>query len=155
MIYQIQKLCHDFGEAGCYELSIVCAGEMEMGFEFSNPLAFHVKNMETGRVASDCIVLDAGAIMAVMCGGKWVCLKAGIGRDSAGRQYDLPLDYVLRPGEHDIHRYERKVQEAVGVQKVTVHFFYAGPGDLWDSMGESLTRMKGELVSRRILRRVS
>jgi hypothetical protein len=151
----VQKICHDLGEAGCYEFSIMIAGEQETGIDLEDPLAFHVSNLFANRVAPDCMVLDAGAVMAAICGGKWQCLKAGIGRDSSGRQYDLALDYVLRPGEHDIHRYERTVSEGPGIQKVLAHFFYAGPGKMIDPYGESLTRLQGKLISRRVLRKIA
>jgi hypothetical protein len=145
MTPEIQKLCASLGAGGCFEFSIMAAAEVENGTDIEDPIGVHFSNLMHDLVDEKCFVGDAGQIMANLTGGRWVCLKAGTGSDSKGRPYDLPIDYQLKPGEHDIPRFELKGEP---------HFFYAGPGPLYDSYGESLTRTKGKLQSRRILRRV-
>jgi hypothetical protein len=148
MLAEIQKICAAMGKGGCFEFAIMAASEVACGIQIQDPTRVHQRNLARSLVTLDCYVGDAGRIMASLCGGDWICLKAGTGSDSAGRPYDLPIDYQLKPGEHDIARYE------IPYVKDSSHFFYAGPGPLYDSYGESLTRTTGTLQSRRILRRI-
>lgn len=154
MIAVIQSQALAMGRWGCYEFSIMKAAEVETAHEMVDALSIHARAFVLGFIQADCTVRDAGAYMASLCGGHWVCLKAGDGRDSAGNRYDLPLDYQLKGGEHDIHRYELELEEGPGKKVSDGHFFYAGPGPLFDSCGQSNTRTDGHLVSRRILRKI-
>lgn len=153
MVAEIQSLCVAMGAGACYEFSIMCASEVETGRSVLSPINVHADWLSNGMIKADCTVLQPGACMQSLAGGKWIVLKAGDGVDSSKRPYDLPLDYTLKPGEHDIARYEWLQETEPGHQHLWGHFFYAGPGPLWDSFGMSNTRKYGSLVSRRIFRR--
>ena len=155
MIEEIQNLYLSLGKWGCYELSIMYVAELENMTSMADPLRQHTINLHLGFVDSLCVVQNAGGMMESLCGGKWICLKAGNGTDSVGRAFDLPLDYTIGTHEHDIHRYIRTVENEPGHKVEIGHFFYAGPGKLFDSCGNSLTRKSGKLVSRRILRKIA
>jgi hypothetical protein len=156
MIAELQNLALALGKWGCFEFAIMHAAEVERGTEAGPPLALHVEALRRGYVTPDCTVGPAGDMMGWLCGdgSRWDCLKAGIGVDSHGRPYDLPMGYVIQPREHDIGRYELVVKDGAGVTTTLGHFVYLAPGMLWDSCGESNCRLHGTLISRRILRRV-
>lgn len=155
MITAIQKLATALGTGGCYEFAIMRAAEVETKRPVVDAFMIHARWLRSGIVQADCTVLQAGACMADLCGGRWTVVKAGNGVDSAGKPYDLPLDYALQPGEHDIDRYEWSVTERPGLVHQYGHFFYAGPGDAFDSIDAAITLAPGHtLVSRRILRPV-
>jgi hypothetical protein len=154
MITAIQRLAVALGEGGCYEFAIMRAAEVEKGSPVVDAFAIHATWLRSGFVRSDCMVLRASECMENLCGGNWTVLKAGDGKDSAGNPYDLPLNYVLQPGEHDIHREEWTVTERPGLVHQYGHFFYAGPGDSFDSIDATITLAPGHvLASRRILRK--
>jgi hypothetical protein len=156
MITAIQKLATALGDGGCYEFAIMRAGEVEAGKLTWDAFSLHATWIRAGYVQADCTVLHAGDCMGYLCGGRWTVLKAGDGKDSAGNPYDLPLAYVLQPGEHDIHRMEWSVTERPGLVHQYGHFFYAGPGEAYDSIDAAITLAVGHvLVSRRILRKVA
>ena len=152
MITGIQKLAVALGEGGCYEFAIMRAAEVQSAKTF-DALLVHSIALRSGFVAPDCTVVNAGAYMNMLCGGAWQVLKAGDGKDSAGLPYNLLLDYVLQKGEHDIHRMEWSVVIRPGLVHTYGHFFYAGPGDAFDSIDSRITLAPGhKCVSRRILR---
>lgn len=156
MVKRAQALCHAMGEGACYFLSLLIAAERENKSQLRDgAVELFSYFLAKGMVKADCTVMDGAGIMVDLCvGGPWQVLKAGDGKDSAGRDYDLPLDYQLQPGEYDVHRFEKKVLVSPGNELVKGHFFYAAPGPLEDPYGESDTRTNGgHLVSRRILRR--
>lgn len=155
MITAIQKLAVALGAGGCYEFGVMRAGEVKSGTPIDDAFAIHARWLRAGWVQADCTVLRPDLCMADLCGGKWAVLKAGDGKDSAGVPYALPLAYVPQPGEHWIDRYEWSVTERPGLVHVYGHFFYAGPGDAFDSIDSTITLAPGHtLVSKRILRPV-
>lgn len=155
MITAIQKLAMALGAGGCYEFAIMAAGEVASGHPIGDAIALHSTWVRSGWVLQDCTVIKPADCMGFLCGGAWKVLKAGDGKDSAGNPYDIPLDYQLQPGEHDIHRYEWTITVRPGETHQYGHFFYAGPGAAFDSIDAAITLAPGHtLVSRRILRRV-
>lgn len=132
-----QKAAVKIGEAGCYFLSILNIAEAETCIPFDAFAAYH-SFTRTGVVRDDCYVLDAGKLMSRLTQRKYDCIKAGPG-------HELPGDYILRPGEREILRYELNGE---------AHFVVGdGAGRVaFDPYGESRTVAEGRLVSRRIFR---
>jgi hypothetical protein len=143
MIFAPQRAAAALGKGGCYVLCIFRWVEKLMAIEI-NPLNEFVRAVERERVAPDAYVNMADILMADFTGGTWEVLKAGDGKDSRGRPYDLPLSYQCKPGELEIDRYEVE-GETDG------HFIHP---DGWDPYGESRAVREGRLVSKRIFRRI-
>jgi hypothetical protein len=100
-------------------------------------------------IAEDATVNDAGQLLSVLTSQGWTCHKAGPG-------HELPLDYVCKPGEREILRYERPAELGDTASTDRAHFVTGdGKGVLiWDPYGDSRTVKVGKVVSKRIFRRV-
>ena len=149
MIASPQRVMAAIGKAGCYVLCIIRHAEKLRDCDFS-PLAEYGSARMLGFMREDCYVWSAGKLLGHLAGGAWIVLKAGDGLDSAGKPYDLPLAYVLQPGELEIDRYE------IAGDADSSHFVVGdGVTVEWDPYGDSRTVRLGHLVSKRIFRRTA
>ena len=149
MIPAPQHVAGIIGKWGCYFLSILRKAEEVLGRDL-DPMGEFSNSVTEGFLRSaDSFVLDPARLLASFIGGTWTVLKAGVGADSAGRPYDLPLAYKCDSREVEILRYEIAGTEG--------HFVLGdGVGGIaWDSFGKSITASKGKLVSKRIFRRIA
>lgn len=143
MIAAVQNVAYFIGKWGCYFLCILRLAEKAM-VKLLDPFYYYILAVHNRYMRDTCFVDKPGELLASIVGGEWVVLKAGNGLDSAGRPYDLPLAYVLQPGEFEVDRWE-KSGDPEG------HFILP---DGWDPYGKSQTVANGKLVSRRIFRKV-
>lgn len=150
MIFAPQRACAALGKGGCYVLCIFRLVEKLMGIEI-NPLNEFVRAVERERMAPDAYVNMADILMADFTGGSWAVLKAGDGKDSRGRPYDLPLSYQCKLSDLEVDRYEVE-GETEGHFVLPDRYGTTSPG--WDPYGESRAVRDGRLVSKRIFRRI-
>jgi hypothetical protein len=144
VIAAVQCVAALIGRWGCYFLCILRLAEKLLG-KMLDPFHLYVLAVQSHYMRENCFLDFPGGLLGALAGGRWRVLKAGDGLDSAGNAYDLPLAYVLQPGELEIDRYEVP-GETEG------HFIDV---DGWDPYGDSRTVRDGRLVSRRIFRRTS
>jgi len=132
-----QKIMAIIGESGCYLLSIVHLAE-GMLKERLDAVEIYLDALANKYMQADCFILEPAALMAMMVPGNWTMMKADRDRPTG-------------PGELEILRYERKT-----TLKTYGHFVVGnGLGAVaWDPLGDALTVNGGELVSKRLFRRV-
>jgi hypothetical protein len=133
-----QWIMERIGSEGCYFLSIVAAAERLSGKRI-DAVEVYETAVENNWMHADCFVINPARIMEYMVGGTW-----SIRHDHRA--------YKPAPGEILIHRYERK-----DTMKTWAHFVLAGSdGNLeYDPYGDSRTVREGQLVSSRVLTRIS
>jgi hypothetical protein len=149
VIAAVQRVAALIGKWGCYFLCILHLAEKMLG-KFLDPFHFYILAVQARYMREVCFLDDPAGLFSSLVGGRWRVLKAGDGLDSAGNAYDLPLAYVLQPGELEIDRYEIKGE-------ADSSHFVVGDGVTveWDPYGESRTVRLGHLVSKRIFRRTA
>jgi hypothetical protein len=138
----IQTLLGEAGEAACYALSILEIAERELwGGQKIDPVDALYLGIEKGYIHynekdpddnDNFFVEDPAALLAMFAGGRWTVEKAG-------------PDYVPVKGERVVDRWERNI---TGV--VIGHFRLPD----WDSLHDSKTVKYGQIVSKRVFRRV-
>jgi hypothetical protein len=149
VIAAIQRVAAMIGEWGCYFLCILRIAEKFLN-SILDPFHFYLLARASGFMRENCYLDRPAGLLGALIGGAWIVLKAGDGLDSAGKPYDLPLAYVLQPGELEIDRYE------IAGEADSSHFVVGdGVTVEWDPYGDSRTVRLGHLVSKRIFRRVS
>lgn len=153
----IQRYMAALGGDGCLFFDLLHASELE-GARNVDPVGAYLSMSLSGVISPTCYVYKIARVVETYAGGSWECVKAGTGKDASGVPYPLPFDYVLKPGEHDVGRWEWNVSPML----TKVHFKYrAGKRDPgpdfpeWDPYGGSETVTNGALVARYILRRTS
>lgn len=134
----IQRNAELVGKYGCYFLSILHLAEGIVG-ELIDPLRAYLYARDEGWMSADCFVSDPASILLHFSGVKW-------------RGSKEPSDYSTKSGELEILRFE--LRETM----LTKAHFVVGDGEGrvgWDPYGNSDTVARGELVSKRIFRRVT
>jgi hypothetical protein len=159
MTQDIQKRASAIGKAGCYYLSVLSLAE-ELGAGKLDPLDLFDAFASRGWLGPDAFMNDPAAIIGMLTKGPWRVRKAGEGKDTAGRPYDLPMAYQLQPGEYEVLRFERPLAPNEKASADTAHFVRGrgtGPMDrsrvLWDPWTDSRAVNAGKLMSRRIFTR--
>jgi hypothetical protein len=151
MIDGPQPLAKLLGAEGCAAFAGIDIAESFAGRPF--PILESVAHGRWLRfIDKDCIV-DLEAFVTDLVGRKIRVLWAGDGLRSNGQPYDLPLDYVLRPGEKQAERWGRP--DPNDPTKELPHFVRGADDTLpqrRDPWPNSLTLQYGHLVSRRIFR---
>jgi hypothetical protein len=151
MIDGPQPLAKLVGSEGCYALVCTKIAEKIAGRPF--PILESVAHARRLGFIDETCTVDASRYISDLVGEPYEVLKAGDGLKSDGKPYDLPLDYILKPGEYESLRFER--QNPAGGDPLP--HFVEGAGDgktvSWDPWPNSLTVQFGKLVSRRIVRR--
>jgi hypothetical protein len=125
------------GAEGCYFLSLIYAAE-EISTRKVDIYAAYLEALSHDYIDERCYIKDPGRLFAMLVGGTW----------EATHQ---PRDYVAKPGEVIILRFERREG-----MKVYAHFVVGAPDGsvAYDPYGVSKTVMVGQLVSKRRLRRI-
>ena len=145
MVSGVQKLSKSLGEYGCYFFSLLNVAENMGGGEYE-PIFEANYAIKKGLLGQDCFVADASGILDMLGKNGYEVVKAGPG-------HELPLDYALKDGEHEILRFERPAPN--GGEPIA--HFVVGAGDgrtvAFDPWPDSLTVRDGRLVSRRIIRK--
>lgn len=128
------RLC----EGGCYLLCLVWLAERETGLRI-DAVEQYVEAMRRGWCREDCYLEEPARIFSAMTGWLWAVHKEGPG-------------YVPETGELEVVRYERPTPG-----RIWTHFVVGdGAGGVaYDPLGGSRTVAEGQLVSKRILRRVA
>lgn len=143
MIAAVQCVAAFIGKWGCYFLCILRLAEKYLG-KLLDPFHFYILAVHGRYMRENCYLDDPAGFLSSLVGGRWIVLKAGDGADSAGRPYDLPLVYELKPGELAIERWQVPGEDEG-------HFILP---DGWDPYGASRTVRDGGLVSKRIFRKI-
>lgn len=159
MTQDIQRRAAAIGKTGCYYLSILSLAE-QLGAGKLDPLDLFDVFLSRGWVGQDAFMNDPAAILGFLTKQSWKIRKAGDGKDSAGKPYDIPLAYTLVAGEYEILRFERPLLPNERPSADTAHFVRGkGSGTLdksrilWDPWIDSRAVSAGRLVSRRIFTR--
>ena len=149
MIEKVQPRAKALGESGCYFLSLCKIAEESPGRAMIDPLVAFFSCLGLGAIGEDAYVSDAAACYAFIAGlpaASVQVLKAGPG-------HPLPLYYKVLLGEREILRFERP--NPAGGDPLAHFVVGDGSGRVaWDPWPGSLTVAQGQLVSRRIIRRV-
>lgn len=145
-----QRIFRDIGEGACYFLSIVRAAEKFTGqyidafiqFIDANARMVIVGKSSVPEVLPDCFVSAPDELMSHLTGAKWTVEKVDAG-------------YRCQLGDVEILRYEW-VEKKTGITVTHGHFVLGdGNGNIaYDPFGESMTVRFGNVVSKRIFRRV-
>lgn len=131
----VQKDFERIGAEGCYFLSIVKAGERLLR-KYVDAYELYVNAVDRNIIEQDCYINDPGKLMALIMGGRWAVEK-------------VPPEYISKPGEITIMRYER-----TDGGKLYSHFVLATEDGVfvdYDPYGDSKTVRAGVMVSKRIL----
>jgi len=134
----VQRDMERIGSEGCYFLSLIVAVERELDSEL-DIYAVYLASLEAGAIGEDCYVYEPQNILDTYLGGKWNVSK-------------MPAAYFASEGDIVIMRYERK-----DGMKTWAHFVLAdrsGAKVEYDPYGTSKTVSDGQLVSKRVLRRI-
>ena len=134
----IQRNAELVAEFGCYFLSILHLAEGIIG-ELIDPLRAYLYAREQDWITAECYVNEPSSILSYFSGARWRNTKEAAG-------------YETRSGELEILRYE--LRETM----TTKAHFVVGDGagnEQWDPYGNSVTVERGNIVSKRIFRRVS
>lgn len=124
MIQSIAKL---LGENGCYFFCIL----KRFGREY-DALKLYEDFLKKGYLEKDCYLVRPDLIAEAVSGQKWTVRKES-------------KDYVCKPGEWEVQRWERKTPGLI-----YNHFVLPD----WDPLGTSMTRVSGVLESKRIFKEV-
>lgn len=128
-----QEICRTLGESGCYFLSLLHLAKTDYA-----ALTLFRLAVKRGIISEDCFVKDPAALMTLATGGKWEVRHEAV-------------DYRTVQNEMEILIYERKVTGA------TYAHFVVGDGAghvAYDPLGNSRTVAEGQLVSKRIVKRL-
>ena len=122
-----QRICETIGKYGCYLLCILHHFNAD-----DDVLDWYNTLLAEKLIDKDCYVKDPVAVARLVGGGKWDVTHA---------------EAVYRPlaSEWEVLRYER-------VADGTTYSHFVLPN--WDPLGDSQTRLKGKLKSKRIFRRL-
>jgi len=134
----IQRNAELVGAYGCYFLAILHLAEGIIG-ETIDPLRAYLYAIDADWMTEDCYVNEPSSILSYFSGARW-------------RNTKEAADYETRSGELEILRYE--LRETM----TTKAHFVVGDGagnEQWDPYGNSVTVERGNIVSKRIFRRVS
>ncbi len=128
-----QRIAANIGENGCYFISLLRLVNAEYG-----AIRVYKQALSLGIIAEDCYVENPPRLMELVAGGKWSVEHK-------------PADYQTKPNEFEILRFERKT-----TTKTFAHFVVGdGQGNVeYDPLDDSNTVKYGELVSKRIVRRI-
>ena len=118
----IQKIAQAIGEFGCYYLCILKLFNRE-----NEALSLYTYFTQAKIMKPDCFINFPDKMAKHLSGQTWTVTHE-------------PADYVAKPGEKEVHRYEWG--------KLS-HFVLPD----WDPLQDSNTRKNGRLVSKRIFRR--
>jgi hypothetical protein len=152
MISGPQPLAKIVGAEGCYALTCVDIAESFAGRPF--PILESISHgQRLGFIDAEATV-TADRFVSDLVGSDIEVLFAGDGLRSNGQPYDLPLDYVLKPGEKQAERWGRPDPNNKAIE---LPHFVRGADDTLpirrDPWPGSLTLQFGTLKSRRIFRR--
>lgn len=128
-----QSICAMLGEYGCYFLSLLHLVKSDYG-----ALTLYQLALDKKYIDADCYIRDPAALLQLAAGGKW-----NVRHESA--------EYLTTKNEQEILRFERK---ATGT---TYAHFVTGDGFgnvVYDPLGDSRTVTEGQLISKRIIRRI-
>ncbi len=129
-----QQVCSKIGKSGCYLLSLIFIAEKITGKEI-DVLKTYEKSLSEKWLDDDCYMENPAAMMSYLTGK-----KIDIRHDVVG--------YTLKSNEYEITRYELK---ETGI--TYGHFVVTNNGELvHDPYGDSRTRLKGNAVSKRIIK---
>jgi hypothetical protein len=136
----IQTFCGEVAESACYALSISKISELETGLAFDVILILtecinkgYIRyNWDDPSDNNNFYVVYPDKMLTYLTGIEWSCSHE-------------PADYVAKPGEYIIDRWERAY-----TGNVSSHFRLPD----WDPVQDSLTVKKGKIVSKRVFRKV-
>jgi hypothetical protein len=134
----IQTFLAEAGEAACYALDIIQIASEESK-KILDPISMLEIGIHIGMIHygtpddnDNFFVKDPALFLTTISGDEWTVTK-----ESA--------DYIAQPGERVVERWERKVTGS------TIGHFRLPE---WDSLVDSKTVKYGQLVSKRVFRRV-
>lgn len=129
-----QSIAKRLYEFGCYFLSL-----LHIAGRDNDAIGLYRQSVQLGAMREDCYILDPGKVLSLAVGGSW-----NVRHESAG--------YLPTSDEWEILRYERKTTST------TYAHFVVGDGRgqvAYDPLDKSQTVALGELVSKRIVKRLA
>lgn len=129
-----QLVCKKIGDSGCYFVSLLKIVHCDCA-----AIGLYQQALDAKIIDEDCFVQDPAALLALAAGGTW-----SVRRENA--------NYQTQRDEWEILRFERKAAT------VTPAHFVVGDGFghvIDDPLGNSRTVAEGQLVSKRIIKRLS
>jgi len=127
-----QRVFEMLGKFGCYLLCLLKLAERILG-KTLNAEIIYGEMLSRGFMDSECFLFRPDLILSALTGRKYTVRKEA-------------ADYVLKPGEEEVLRYELKTDS----MNTLAHFVLPD----YDPYGQSVTRTRGFLASKRIFTRV-
>lgn len=128
-----QLVCKKIGDSGCYFISLLRLVKSE-----NVAISLYRQALHEGFIDADCFVRDPAGVLRLAAGGRWSVRHEG-------------ADYQPKLDELEILRFERQTTGA------TYAHFVVGDGAghvIYDPLGNSRTVAEGQLVSKRIVKRL-
>jgi len=123
-----QRVLEMLGKFGCYLLCLLKLAERILKKTLNAEIVYG-EMLSRGFMDSECFLFRPDLILSALTGRRYTVRKEA-------------ADYELKPGEEEVLRYELKVNS----MNTLAHFVLPD----YDPYGESQTRTRGVLVSKRI-----
>jgi len=129
-----QTIARRIGEAGCYFLALLHLAQRD-----NDAIGLYKQALMKGIIDEDCYVRDPPLLLSLIAGGHWQVTHQA-------------AQYLTKSDELEILRFERKA-----TTKTYAHFVVGdGRGQVaYDPLDASQTVAQGELVSKRIIKRLA
>jgi hypothetical protein len=129
-----QTIARRIGESGCYFLSLLHLAQRD-----NDAIGLYRQAIAVGVMDEDCYIKDPSRLLSLIAGGAWQVVHQA-------------AQYITKPDELEILRFERKA-----AMKTYAHFVVGdGRGQVaYDPLDASQTVAQGELVSKRIIKRLA
>ena len=129
-----QTIARKLGEAGCYFLSLLHLAQRD-----NDAIGLYKQAVAVGVMDEECYIQDPARLLSLIAGGTW-------------RVVHQAAQYLTKSDELEILRFERKA-----AMKTYAHFVVGdGRGQVaYDPLDNAQTVASGELVSKRIIKRLA
>ena len=129
-----QTIARRIGESGCYFLSLLHLANRD-----NDAIGLYKQAIVVGVMDEDCYIKDPARLLSLIAGGTW-------------RVVHQAAQYPTKSDELEILRFERKA-----AMKTYAHFVVGdGRGQVaYDPLDNAQTVAQGELVSKRIIKRLA
>lgn len=129
-----QTIARRIGEAGCYFLALLHLVQRD-----NDAIGLYKQAVAVGVMDEECYIQDPARLLSLIAGGTWQVVHQA-------------TQYLTKSDELEILRFERKA-----TAKTYAHFVVGdGRGQVaYDPLDNAQTVAQGELVSKRIIKRLA